>query len=349
MHHRAKRLLAISAITLVASCAALFAAGAIASAVLGPDEPSPGRPHAVRITLGAPLDTRVVEDSADWTPNRTIRGQVLDPQGRPVEGALVVGGGHLVIHDDELSGTTGVLTEADGTFSLPVYTRWPMQVVATHPQLGLSSMVEDRDRNTSLLTLRPFTWLEGTVEGPRDAFVTVVDATNRKIGHLGSVDALGRYRIGPLPPGPVTVDAISREPDGSAAWYATEAVLLEPGTPLRHTVHVGGAASLAISTPRPDGMLARATDLVVLQGDHAPTSPAGLRELQGSLPLATYEHVSAARRDGTPFHLRGMAAGRYTACALWLVQGMEQQVTCEPVDVAPNAAAAVELSLAALG
>jgi protocatechuate 3,4-dioxygenase beta subunit len=207
------------------------------------------------------------------TPAATIAGTVLDPQGKPVGGALVTLHAELqeriqrvqdsadtpeatsaedgsFLLGDLASGTSTILAQRDGFAASE-----PAAVVAT-PEAPASGVV---------LRLRKGALLTGEVYGPDEKLAAGVQVIAQEPGtmevSMGRTDGTGRFRFEHLVPGPWTVTAMldlaAVETEGSQAEVS--ASFLENMRFAMVTLEDGEEEHVVLGAPPKDPVLVRGT------------------------------------------------------------------------------------------
>ncbi len=234
--------------------------------------------HRVAVNLdGGPSTLTAFMPSTETKPTvRTIRGRVLDAEGQPVAGAIVVGGDRLSLTlGDSLATQSGTTSAADGTFALPMTHSEPIKVLALHRD-GWSSIealgagTEDRKRT---LTLAPTAGLEGRITRGGEAFevdvwISLVDEPGLSLRVATDTD--GRFALARLPAGRMQLRTAMPLGSGEASGTpVTRTIDFAPGQTERVDIEVPLGSFLAVEGIRPEGVEVQMMRYTLLPGAHA--------------------------------------------------------------------------------
>jgi RNA polymerase sigma factor (sigma-70 family) len=220
---------------------------------------------------------------------RTIRGRVLDEAGRPIAGAVVMGGKSLnAFLGNSLTAQAGTTTGTDGSFALALWDADAKVVLALH-RAGWSpvTMVAAGTDDLALdLHLRPTAALEGTVTrggAALEAQVSIATSGDAKLRMLVPTDAQGRYRVDRLPPGELEVSAmLSHDAGLGSGSRAMRPLSLTSGETGRVDLDLPTGAHVTVEAEVPEGVRMMSYTLVV--GEHEVPDGATLTRLKAELP-----------------------------------------------------------------
>ncbi len=166
--------------------------------------------EAERIELDVPLVVGV-----------TVRGRVLDPSGKPIEGARVASFRKDAL-DLTLTDESGVLSDVDGAFTLEHVPLEESYVAAKASGLAASRVaLEAGNRDVAGLTLRLShgVTIYGYVHHPNGypAYRFLLELTGAVAAESASTDDSGRFEFEDVEPGPFTI----RDGDGAVLYEDT--------------------------------------------------------------------------------------------------------------------------------
>jgi len=272
--------------------------GGFSRATLPPLPPGQERPPAARIV-------------------RRIRGVVLDAEGEPIEGAVVIGDRALLVSSRDIRGSAGAATGPDGRFSLNVRTEHPFTFVAVErrgwSRLTLAEAGTD-DVSVTLQLGAPARG-SGTVvraDQPAEADVRVtIDDGNARLQIFTKTDDAGRWSLPPMPPGTWKVTANLR---GSPA---TDSPKFEVGRGEKATqdveLPIGGTVEVIADL---DAVTDRFIGVELLPGSHRVPDAATLDDLKEKY-LGHKQHlfrINAQRNE--PLVFEDVPRGAFTACVV---------------------------------
>lgn len=221
---------------------------------------------------------------------RTIRGRVVDEDGQPVAGAVVVAGKRLnAMLSTSLSAQTGTTTGPDGSYALETWETEALTMLAMHRRGGWSPVAPVAEGSVDLtvdLRLGPTATLEGTITrggAPLQAEVmaTLPGQSTFRVRVLS--DAQGRYRIERLPAGELEVSTWMPHDAGlGSGSRASDIVSLAGGTAGRLDLDLPTGAHVTVEADVPEG--AAMMQYTLLLGEHAVPDAATLSRLRKELP-----------------------------------------------------------------
>ena len=277
----------------------------------------------VELVAGAePVDLQVLLDRG-----ASLRGRVLDPEGRPLEGATVLSErdtpSQLIPFTPEprepiaLVATT---TGADGSFELGPLSNGRQRLRASHAGYGaawsepveLPRPASEPPAEIVLRLVRP-----GTIEGQvsrddgspwpgaivvaswLDASASYVDRPCLHYG-IGFADATGRYEIGDLPPGLFVVLNVMEGQSGGANRV-----------PRVQQVRIDAGARVKVDLP--GGHRGASVEGTILSSDGKPLGGSDVTVLPEKDPGTGWK--STRSRDDGRFDFPSLAPGRYLVFA----------------------------------
>lgn len=279
-----------------------------------------------------------------------IEGKVVDAQGRPVEGAVVLGGSHLTMtFGTALSSSAGVVTDARGSFVLPAYSAERLVVLAAHHEHGMSRLAYNStsDAETSL-RLEPFAYVEGTVregDGGIPARVILLGSKKPRVMFGGSTEDDGTYRLGPLPPGTYTgVASTAMNDPGNVTKFAETPAKLTSDAQLKLDFTALEGTLLTIEQGVPEGSDLKTVRYGVFSGAR---EIATVEAFDRAIKDGPRDEVSYLLRGGIdansePVNFNALEPGTYTACACVTARDDVDTLSCEQVEVAANDVTVVE-------
>jgi len=135
----------------------------------------------------------------------SVRGRVVDAQGRPIAGAVVIIDDRIDIMAGHLAGITGATSDARGEFSLEAAPAGTV-AIAVHSS-GWSELVETAT-TPLVLRMRGHGRLRGraTYNGKGESFnLFLKTRPESKLAFHYQTDPDGRYVMASVPPGPYTI------------------------------------------------------------------------------------------------------------------------------------------------
>ena len=249
--------------------------------------------------------------TGDVGPTRELTGRVVDGNGAPIAGAIVLISAKLSLWRGALMAQHGVTTGADGTFKTPAPAAAGAAIAITPAAWSAITPLAPGAAGLQLVIAAP-TALEVTIP-PRDGGAVIIvelihDATKTVLSTTVPPD--GRAVLRPMPPGAYKLSvAASHLMAGGAGLgaFLQQDIALEAGTTLRRTVEVpvGGLITVTALTA-PAGELAYR----LAAGQLAPSSADDVAAQLGK-PMCT---GAASPESLCSFPDR--AAGTYTACVV---------------------------------
>ncbi|MEM6991279.1 MAG: sigma-70 family RNA polymerase sigma factor [Myxococcota bacterium] len=248
---------------------------------------------------------------------RTVRGVVLDGEGAPVTGAVVIGDDRISYRKRGIRGSAGDTTDADGRFTLNVRTELPFMIIAAHRK-GFSEFVavpEGKDGAKVSLQLGAPGYAEGQVRRGGvgiEQQMNMYRLVNKRVAVYVAFDTddAGTYRSPPLPPGEYRINA---QGPGYEPLHG-DPVVVARGRDVSRDLEASSGGKLEMFVE-----LGEATEpfLVanLLTGSHVIEDEAALERVR-RLPGMTMRHMVLqfdARTD--PIVFEDVAVGEYTACA----------------------------------
>ena len=255
---------------------------------LGPDQ------YAVDLSGGATelksgAATFGLPEPAKKAAIRTVTGRVLDEQGRPVVGAVIIAGTHLTaMLSTSMSAQHGTTTDADGTFSLPLVTDEPVRLLALANDNAWSPLLEieggDEDLELDVELAAP-AQLTGRMERSGEAVPPIALITDGKakpsfmVRVQGEPD--GTYESPPLPPGRYEVGfAVDNGKLLTGGFVDKRQVTLDAGeVEIADVSFVAGTAlTLGYDGLADEGL--RTVTYTILEGRHEPADAEALTALR---------------------------------------------------------------------
>jgi len=255
---------------------------------------------------------------------RTVSGRVLDEQGKPVAGAVVVAGTRLsAMLGPSLSAQHGATTESDGSFALPLVTGDDVVLLALANETAWSSLQEIEAGTDDVeidVGLAAPAQLEGHMKRNGKSVTPVATIMDRDeqprllVRVVGEAD--GSYESPPLPPGSYEVAySVDRGRMMSGRTVEQRAVTLAPGKVGTADVAFFGGTELTLAYEGLEDERLQTVTYTVLAGRHAPASRdalADLRKADGTEVLAQILVGGIDLRPSRSFN--DIPAGEVTAC-----------------------------------
>ena len=276
-----------------------------------------------------------------------VRGRVVDADGQPVAGAVVVGARDLVVLSDVLGADAGARTDADGSFSIDTYESTETSLVALHHDGGMSSMARSMAGQTVELRLEPFAWIEGSVRNGADPVRTHLKAlsVDAHFGFVGETDASGHYKVGPVPPGDYGVSVFwAKDQDGVVAFPEPQ-VRAQAGRVVVGDVVETEPGSVEVAFHRTPGMPVSDAAIAVFDGKPVVNNDEQFTRLRGEPGRVLVETSIRWKHDGAL--LQGLPNRVLTVCARSNLGDAGMHVGCDEVDLRTRNSASIDLSLRA--
>jgi len=313
----------------------------------------------VTVTAGQNTDVRDIA----LTTGRTLRGRVIDSDGRPVSGANVVSG--LEIFGDGAGVTARAMsaaqqqqlglriarTDANGEFRIESAGADELMLVAEH-QSGRSQPQRVRsgaDDQSFELTLEGFGVLTGRVllsDGRPAKGVRVVAARDGAKEHTANVmtDERGQFRFQRLALGPTTVSAVQERARTSQVVSNSTTVTQSPGE--LELILEQGSVSVSVHVEGDAGAFAHAEIFLF----SSPVSARNAAEIEHAMERPGSGQRMGVARPGVPAVFSGLSEGAVTICATALAGNVRDPrlihrarvhrdrvaAVCQGLDLAPG-------------
>jgi protocatechuate 3,4-dioxygenase beta subunit len=241
-------------------------------------------------------------------PAASVSGTVVDLQGRPVEGALVL-----------IADVAQAWTSAAGTFRLSRLSAGSIyRLTASHPRLGMAQAAVDGKTAGVRLVLRPGASVTGAVvdEQDRPASGVEVEIVQEKesLGRTRA-DSEGRFVLSSLPPGPGVL-RIRRT--GAQPFDRPGIEIPRGGTADLGRIVLPGGATLTGRTTDPDGLPLPGSEIWIADEENPyapwPAEPSGVTGADGAFTIGGLPsgelHVAVCRAGSIPQVLEWSAVPR---------------------------------------
>ncbi len=273
---------------------------------------------------------------------RVLTGRVVDDEGLPVAGALVIGGERLsMMLGNSLTASHAVTTDDAGEFSMPVTTEASMSVLAlVNP--GAWSAIKalpagSEDSTAELEVVRPSGLTGAMTRGGAATAGTVlvrdrIDSPSFMLRFTS--DDEGHYQTSPLPPGDYVVSYLAGRDFAAMSTPEVRDISLAAGVPVQQHVDLVKATDLQVSFDGMSDPRLATMSFTLVAGHHTFTTPKEVAAYTKTIDQSDWRAVLQGGIDLMSERRFGdVEPGRYTICLHAEARDATLDFQCRKIEV----------------